>query len=68
MHHSSSIFILCQGIDDVTGERLVRREDDESETIRKRWEGYAKTEALVCKHYRCALHAAARSQRIKCKT
>jgi len=39
------------GIDDLSGEPLIRRVDDEADTIRKRWENYAKTEALVCVHY-----------------
>ena len=41
-----------EGIDDVTGEPLVQREDDSEETVRKRLEVYHKETAPLIEYYR----------------
>lgn len=39
------------GLDDVTGEKLVQREDDKPETVRRRLEAYDKVTAPLVKYY-----------------
>jgi len=39
------------GHDDLTGEELIQRDDDKSETIKKRLEVYHAQTAILCKYY-----------------
>lgn len=41
-----------QGVDDITGEPLVQREDDKPEAVLKRLEVYKKTVEPLCAFYR----------------
>lgn len=41
-----------QGIDDVTGEELIQREDDKPETVRKRLETYQQHTEPLLNYYR----------------
>lgn len=46
-------FFVTQGLDDVTGEPLVQREDDKPETVSKRLHSYETWEREVAKFFRC---------------
>jgi adenylate kinase len=41
-----------EGVDDVTGEKLIQREDDKEETVRKRLEVYRNQTAPLINYYR----------------
>lgn len=41
-----------EGVDDVTGEPLIRRKDDNAETLKARLEAFRKQTAPVIEHYR----------------
>ena len=42
----------CEGIDDITGEELIQREDDKEETVRKRLEVYRNQTAPLIDYYK----------------
>ena len=41
----------CGGLDDVTGEKLIHRDDDREEVIRKRWGFYEQYTAVLTDYY-----------------
>lgn len=49
---SKNFDFFFQGIDDITGEPLIQREDDKEETVRKRLEHYRRLTHPVLTFYR----------------
>lgn len=47
-----TLIFSLQGIDDITGEPLVQREDDRPEAVMKRLEVYKTTVEPLCAYYR----------------
>lgn len=54
------------GKDDITGEALVRRPDDEPATVAKRLQHYNEATQPILQHYK--QHYASRFHNIKCET
>ena len=51
MYNAPIAIDLEQGIDDVSGEPLIQREDDKAEVVRKRLEYYEQYTTPVIAHY-----------------
>ena len=54
LNHNTSIMFtfIFKGIDDVTGERLIQREDDKPETVEKRLDKYQQLTHPVLEFFR----------------